>query len=189
MNADGFEEVPPSLEGDDVRQIPLAQGHVEAMYRLFSDPDVVQYTSVARFLEVEDATRWIQRGLDAFDSGSMYRWAIELDGEVVGTSMIFGIDRAHRHAEIGFAVLKAHWGRRIVSRVIPPLLAFGFERLKLHRIEADVEPHNTPSLLALERCGFRREGTLRERSFKTGRFQDSVILGILEGEWGRGGRP
>ena len=188
-NRDGFQVVPPTLEGDGVRQVALTQDHAPAMFLLFSDPQVVQYTSVALFAEPSDAGRWIQRGLDAFEDGSMYRWAIELDGEIVGTSMIFGIDRTHRHAEIGFAVHRTQWGRRIVSRVIPPLLAFAFGRLELHRVEADVEPHNTPSLLALERCGFRREGVLRDRSFKLGRFHDSTILAILRPEWERGGRP
>ena len=183
MNPDGFEGTPPTLDGEGVRQRPLTQEHVPAMFLLFSDPQVVQYTSVALFVEPADAGRWIQRGLDAFEDGSMYRWAIELDGDVVGTSMLFGIDRVHRHAEIGFAVLREFWGRRIVSRVIPPLLEFAFDRLRLHRVEADVEPHNTPSLLALERCGFRREGVLRDRSFKLGRFHDSVILSILRTEW------
>jgi RimJ/RimL family protein N-acetyltransferase len=188
MNPDGFDEEVPALEGDGVRQVPLTQAHAPAMYRLFSDPEVVQYTSVTQFADPSDAQRWIQRGLDAFESGAMYRWAIELDREVVGTSMIFGIDREHRNAEIGFAVLREYWGQRIVTRVIPPLLSFAFERLRLHRVEADVEPHNTASLLALQRHGFRKEGVLRERSFKRGRFHDSTILSILRPEWG-GPRP
>ena len=187
MNPDGFETVPPTLVGDGVTQRALGQGDALAMYRLFSDPEVVQYTSVARFADVEQARQWIQRGLDAFAEGGMYRWAVELDGEVVGTSMIFLIDRVHRRAEIGFAVLREQWGKRIVSRVIPPLIAFGFERLGLHRLEAVVEPHNTPSLLALQRCDFRQEGVLRQRSFKNGSFQDEVILAILRPEW-RGSR-
>jgi RimJ/RimL family protein N-acetyltransferase len=38
-----------------------------------------------------------------------------------------------------------------------------FERLGLHRLEADADPMNEASLRVLERLGFRREGLRRER--------------------------
>jgi [ribosomal protein S5]-alanine N-acetyltransferase len=62
------------------------------------------------------------------------------------------------------------------------LIDHAFEDLKLHRIEADVDPRNTASLRLLERLGFRREGHLRERYFKDGEIQDSVMFGLLRSD-------
>jgi ribosomal-protein-alanine N-acetyltransferase len=63
------------------------------------------------------------------------------------------------------------------------LLAFAFEELGLHRIEADVDPRNTASLQSVERLGFQREGYLRERWQVNGEIQDTVFFGLLRGEW------
>lgn len=53
--------------------------------------------------------------------------------------------------------------RRVASRALPPVIEPAFERLGLHRLEADADPMNEASLRVLERLGFRREGLRRER--------------------------
>ena len=63
------------------------------------------------------------------------------------------------------------------------LIDHSFGELGLHRIEADVDPRNTASLRLLEKLGFRREGHLRERYFKDGEIQDSIMLGLLRPEY------
>jgi RimJ/RimL family protein N-acetyltransferase len=66
---------------------------------------------------------------------------------------------------------------------VAAVVAFGFETLNLHRIEADVDPRNERSLRLLERLGFRREGHLRERYCINGERQDAVMMGLLRAEW------
>jgi RimJ/RimL family protein N-acetyltransferase len=70
-----------------------------------------------------------------------------------------------------------------MSEALRLLVDFAFGSLGLHRLEADVDPRNGPSLRLLERLGFRREGLLRERYHAQGEIQDSVILGLLAPEW------
>jgi len=89
----------------------------------------------------------------------------------------------HERAEIGFAVARSQWGRGLASEAVAELIAFAFERLQLHRLEADTEPRNERSLRLLERLGFRREGHLRERYYVDGERQDTVLLGLLRTEW------
>lgn len=122
------------------------------------------------------------------DEGSMFQWAITLhdqalDDRVVGSFTLASIDRRHRRAEVGFAVARRFWGQRIVSRILPTAIAYGFEAMKLHRLEADVDPRNAASLRALERAGFQREGLYRERYFQDGEFQDGILLSLLHHEW------
>jgi len=59
------------------------------------------------------------------------------------------------------------------------VLDFAFGELRLHRLEADVDPRNLPSLRVLDRLGFTREGVLRERWLVAGETQDSLICGLL----------
>lgn len=50
--------------------------------------------------------------------------------------------------------------------------------------EADVDPRNAPALRLVERLGFRKEGLLREHYQQHDEWQDGLLFGILEREWG-----
>lgn len=186
-NPDDLGERLPILDGGgSLRLRPLADGDAGAVLELFGDPEVARFTSIRRLASEADARELIAGIGEGFLSGTLYQWGIELEREVVGTCTLANIDRPHRRAELGFAVLRRRWGRRVVSRALPPVIEFAFDRLGLHRLEADADPRNEASLRVLERLGFRREGLLRERYFQEGEAQDAVVFGLLRREW-RGG--
>lgn len=62
-------------------------------------------------------------------------------------------------------------------------IPFGFNKLRLHRIEADVDPHNLASISLLEYFGFKREGYLRERYYMNDEFQDAIFYALLKSEF------
>ena len=64
-------------------------------------------------------------------------------------------------------------------------LAFAFDRLRLHRIEAACLPHNQASRRLLVKCGFREEGYAKEYLSIDGRWQDHLLFGLLASEWTR----
>ena len=69
------------------------------------------------------------------------------------------------------------------------LLDYAFNGLSFHRIEADVDPRNQRSIRSLERCGFVREGHLRERWHVEGEIADAYFYGLLRREWVDHGTP
>ena len=183
----------PTLPGDGLRLRALTPDDAGAVLEIFGDPEVIRWMSIAR-LEDEEAARGFIAEIGRFaEAGTLYQWGIEIDEEegaaVVGTVTLAAVDRRHRRAEIGFAVTRRLQNRRIASRALPVLIDFAFGTLDLHRLEADVDPENIPSLKILERLGFRREGRLRERYHQEGEWRDAVLLGLLrrEGQAGRGG--
>ena len=70
---------------------------------------------------------------------------------------------------------QARCGQRWVA--LPTLST---ERLRLRWLtETDVDPRNEPSLRLLEKCGFQREGLMRERWIVGEEIHDTVFLGLL----------
>jgi len=184
VNPDGLGEDLPVLDtGEGLRLRPLADGDAAAVLELFGDPEVVRFTSIRRLASEAEARDFIAGIREGFLSGTLYQWGIELEGELVGTCTLADIDRQHRRAELGFAILRRRWGQRVVSRALPPVIELAFERLGHHRLEADADPRNEASLRVLERLGFRREGLLRERYFQEVEAQDAVVFGLLRREW------
>lgn len=183
MNPDGLGTELPTLTGDGVVLRWITLDDAAGVLELFSDPEVIRYTSLELMKSEDDSCGFILGIQESFAVGTLYQWGVELDGFLVGTCTLFHIDRQHRRAEVGFALAPRHWGQRIMSRAVPLVIDFAFRVLALHRIEADADPRNTASLRLLERLGFIREGLLRERYHQLGEVQDAVLLGLLRRDW------
>lgn len=66
-------------------------------------------------------------------------------------------------------------------------LAYCFDALDTHRVEAAIQPDNTRSLGLIQHLGFQREGVLRDRLSVAGRYRSVVVFSLLDEEWRRRG--
>jgi RimJ/RimL family protein N-acetyltransferase len=187
----GADRLPP-LATERLRLRWLTPADAPALFAVFGDPAVCRYWSRPPLPDLAAAAELQWEIAELFAERSLFQWGIaerETDA-VVGTCTLASLSEEHRRAEVGFALARAAWGRGYVAEVLPALLAFAFETLGLHRVEADVDPRNARSIRALERVGFVREGYLRERYFLAGEVQDALLYGLLRREWaGRASSP
>ena len=56
---------------------------------------------------------------------------------------------------------RTHAGRGLMGEGLRLVLAEAFRKLKLHRVEANIQPENRASLALVKKCGFVREGFSR----------------------------
>jgi ribosomal-protein-alanine N-acetyltransferase len=129
--------------------------------------------------EALDMIEWLNRGYDAHD---LIQWGVTRRGvdQVIG---LFGFnrwDRYHNRAEIGYDLTRAHWGNGFASEALGAMLRFGFDRMQLHRVDAETIADNWESVRLLEKLGFQCEGRRREYSWEDdGTYHDSAIYGLL----------
>jgi ribosomal-protein-alanine N-acetyltransferase len=62
-------------------------------------------------------------------------------------------------------------------------MAFAFRHLRLHRVEANIQPDNRASRALVRRAGFRREGRSRRYLKIGGRWRDHERWALLAQEW------
>lgn len=157
----------------------------EAVFAIFSDPEVMRYWSQPPMTERAEAAEMIARALAYFLTRDSFRWAIARreDDRTVGTFSLFRLDRQNWRAEIGYALGRDHWGQGYMQEALCAVIGYAFRELNLLRLEADLDPRNAASARALERQGFRREGLLRERWIVGGVVSDSLLMGLLRREW------
>lgn len=62
------------------------------------------------------------------------------------------------------------------------LIRYGFDELNLHRIYAEVFEFDTPKQKLMDNLGFKLEGTLRETHWSEGKWNDSLVYGILKSD-------
>ncbi|WP_422124594.1 GNAT family N-acetyltransferase [Planococcus sp. X10-3] len=119
------------------------------------------------------------------EAGREYNFGIFENGtdKLVGTINLFRILRGPlQSAIIGYAVDKNYNGKGYATEAIGLMVDYAFKELGLHRIEAGVMPHNTPSIRALEKAGFEREGIARKNVQINGKWQDHVVMAIINPE-------
>lgn len=179
----------PTITADRVSLRWLDERDVDALFTIFSDPEVMRYWSSPPLENREAAERLLEEIRDGFRQRTLFKWGIALkeSDAVIGTCTLFHPDMRNRRAEIGYALAHSYWRKGYVQESLRALINFAFDELNLHRIEADVDPQNAASIRTLERLGFKREGYMRERWLVNGGIYDSLFYGLLRREWGAGG--
>ena len=80
-------------------------------------------------------------------------------GAIAGHTTLTGIVRGpYARAVLGFTGFTPSTGMGFMTVGVGMTLRYAFGPLDLHRVEADVQPDNEPSLRLVQRLGFRREG-------------------------------
>jgi RimJ/RimL family protein N-acetyltransferase len=175
----------PTIEASRVSLRWLTEPDIDALYRIFSDEEVMRYWSTPAIPDRVAAAGILREVHDGFRNRAMLKWGVALrtDDSIIGTVTLYNISLDHRRAEMGYALGRANWGQGYMHEALRALLGFSFSVLDLHRIEADVDPRNAASIRTLERLGFQREGYLRERWQVNGEIQDALFYGLLRPDW------
>lgn len=77
-----------------------------------------------------------------------------------------------KSAYLGFYAFAPHQGRGYMAEGLALVRVWAFERLGLHRVEANVQPDNARSIALVSRAGFVREGFSRGYLFIDGVWRD-----------------
>jgi ribosomal-protein-alanine N-acetyltransferase len=63
-----------------------------------------------------------------------------------------------------------------MTEAVSAAIAYGFNTMKLHTIEAQVNPNNEASIGLLKKCGFVQEAYFRENFYFNGNFLDTPVF-------------
>ena len=102
------------------------------------------------------------------------------DGRIIGHGCLWRSSPAI--ASLGLGIDEDHAGRGLATEIASRVLAFGFEDLKVHRIQADVALENPACIRVLEKIGMVREGVSRDCIFAQGRWWTEAKYAMLEDE-------
>lgn len=168
---------------------PFEDKDVNDFFKLMSDPEVINQTTALELLhtkkEVEDLIGKIKQTYAAdFKRGWMVIGIVEKQSNtLIGYCGFFSYTPTFARAELGYALAKEYWGKGYITEATRALLDFGFNVMKLNRIEATVFPENPGSIRVLEKLGMEYEGILRQHISRNGVFRDRLMYSVLKSEW------
>ncbi|HEX8427291.1 MAG TPA: GNAT family N-acetyltransferase [Hymenobacter sp.] len=160
----------------------LQEADAPALLQQRSDARIMQYLDREPDNSVAQTLDLIERIKQSATDKVGITWGIvrpDAAHELLGTIGLWRIIAEHHRAEIGYGLHPDYWQQGIMSEAMVAVLDFGFQKLKLHSVEANVNPKNAASRQLLEKHGFVQEAHFRENYFFQGRFLDSIIYSVL----------
>ncbi len=106
------------------------------------------------------------------------------DGRYIGGIRLHGISWLDRSARLAMGIFdRRFWSHGYGTEALRLILRYAFDECDLHRVDLRVLEYNTRAIRCYEKCGFRREGLLRESALVDGVWYNDVIMAILESEY------
>ena len=133
---------------------------------------------------LKDCRDWIGKRPREWKKGINYDFGIfdVKTGEHIGTCSFNEISKMDSRANLGYYVRSDRTGQGIAVAATKLLAKWGFEVLKLNRIDILVAVENQRSLRVAEKVGAKREGVLRNRIDIRGELHDAVMHSLVPGE-------
>jgi ribosomal-protein-alanine N-acetyltransferase len=121
--------------------------------------------------------------------GNVGYFVLNEAGELAGVINISEIVAGCFHSGyLGYYVFVPHQSRGLMSAGLRAVLSEAFGALRLHRLEANIQPDNTASRRLVERIGFRYEGYSPRYLKIAGRWRDHERWALIADEWRQGKR-
>jgi ribosomal-protein-alanine N-acetyltransferase len=152
------------------------------IFLLRSNDDVMKYVDREKPKSPEDGLVFIQKVNANIDNNESIMWAISLKANpntLIGTIGFWRTIKQHYRSEIGYMLHPDFWGKGIMKEALLAAIDFGFNEIKLHSIEAHINPENKISGILLEKTGFIREAYFKEDFYFRGKFIDTAIYSLL----------
>ncbi len=105
-------------------------------------------------------------------------------GDIVGVFTVSQIVRGYfQSAYLGYYASARHAGKGLMAESMLLVLDHAFGPLALHRLEANIQPGNAPSVALARSAGFRLEGYSPRYLLIGGRWRDHERYAILAEDW------
>lgn len=122
------------------------------------------------------------------DSASFFICRVE-DDAIVGSINLSQIFLGgFRSAYLGYYIGAPYSGQGYMTEALQLMLRHAFQNLKLHRLEANIQPGNVASIALVKRAGFTKEGCSRRYLKVCGRWRDHERWAIIAEDWIQVGR-
>lgn len=112
------------------------------------------------------------------------RFIIELEGKRIGLATITNIDWKNRKACHGIKLYGEDIKRKgLGTDAVVTIMKYAFEELQINKLYSTILEYNEASLRLFEKCGWEREGILKESVYKNNKYVNEIVIGILKEQY------
>ncbi|MGQ9628969.1 MAG: GNAT family N-acetyltransferase [bacterium] len=170
------------LVGEKVILRPFEREDMERALKWINDREIMRLTGVYRPISLDRQKLWYEDLLRRNDT-FIYSIIAKGDGEFIGTCGLYDIHWQIRKADLRIRIgERNYWHKGYGAESVKLLISFAFKDLNLHRVGLEVFENNVPAIRLYEKCGFVREGILRDAGFVNGNYVNVIVMSIINEE-------
>lgn len=170
-----------NIQGKNVVLRAISMKDANLLMELINDAETEKMLGGSSFpVSLEGQEKWISAQTGRID---VLRCIVALkeNEEGIGTVILSDIDTKNGVAQVHIKMDKQRGrGKGYGSDALNTIVNYAFGEMRLNCIYADVLEYNTVSQKLFEKCGFHRDGVLRSRAFKGGRYINVVSYSRLK---------
>ena len=146
----------PFLTTENYSLRNLMPADEQEIFALRSSDEINKYLDRPKANTLDEARNFITKIINGIAKNESIFWVVtpKDESKLLGTICLWKISKEEAKAEIGYELLPENHGKGIMQEVIPRVLQFGFEEIKLEMIEAELSPRNLKSVRLLEKNNF-----------------------------------
>jgi len=161
----------------------MSKKDIDFIFQHFSQDDTNRYSSDDNLHTIEEAIEFYEKFIAPKPTRFRVGIVLKATNKLIGTIGYHHWSKKDFRAEIAFDLSKTYWGKGIMTEALQPLIQFGFNDMKLNRIETTAFSKNKRSIKTIERNGFKKEGILRQRFYFKGQFHDLVVFSLIKDDY------
>ncbi|MEB2298311.1 GNAT family N-acetyltransferase [Lysinibacillus xylanilyticus] len=183
MSDNIFIQAPPVLKTARLTLRPISLNDLEAMFNYTSSENVARYVTWDPHKSLDETKVFVELVLNGYKQGNHLLWGIEYEQKLIGTIDFVSVNDQHKCAEIGYVLSEEYWNQGITTEAVKKLIDYGFNELKMVRIQARCFKDNIGSQKVMEKSGMLFEGILRKSMFVKGCHRDVKMYAITDGDY------
>jgi len=171
----------PVLETPRLLLRKLSLEDAKYFQQIRNDERVMEFMDSNRHVKIADSEKFIAENLENYEQKKAISWALieKASNKFIGDFSFWAIDMKNSRAEVGYVLRPAYWGKGFMKEALQEIFKFGFQKLNLHSLEANINPANENSRRLLLSLGFVKEAYFKENYFYNGEYLDSEIYSLL----------
>lgn len=167
------------LKGEKTILKPLGVEHMPDCWKWINDKSVTRFLAGPYPKTYAGELKWLKK-MKKGKSDKVFAILDKKNGKYLGNIGVHDISRHYKKANVGIVIgVKSYWSKGYGTDAMKIFLKYCFEKLGLNKISLTVLPDNPRAIKSYKKCGFIKEGYLRDDICVDGRFKDAILMACV----------
>ncbi len=173
------------LHGKQVNFCKITKNDLATLQKWRNSSEIWPYNTQYVLLNMINQQQWYEQITQKNSERVMFMVTDKM-GKPIGICGLIHINLKAKIASVAIIIgEKKYQNKGFGTEILQMLLCYGFNQIRLHRIEAEVFTYNQASAKLFKKLNFKQEVILRDSLWRNGKWWDILILSILQNEYTR----
>ena len=181
MNKENSRKI--TMVGKRVNLTTITKNDLKTLQKWRNSNEIWPYNSQYILLNMNNQKQWYEKNLEKKSNRIMFIITNKL-GKAIGICGLIDINSKDKSASIAIIIgeIKYH-NKGLGKEVLQLLVSYGFTKLKLHKIDAEVFAYNQKSIILFKKMKFKQEAIMRDCLWRYNKWWNIYKFSLIQNEY------